>query len=609
MELKDDDGTSDGEKRLSLTRERLLHKRSKTFHSLPSRSNTKSKRTVKADSSELENVVRFERTRPSSCVTVDYESKQRLRTSSIPLLRPKTVSLTGKFNKNGKNHFQVLGTEISFGKNSKQNNEENKEFYSSFYGRRSRRRTNSAASNRSRNPSLGSSTEVLSARSRSGSKTALSRIPGLIKLNSSCDMKDFSEVEYDDDDEERRKKLRERFRHAVRLVSIFSVFCIGIRKYAEQEKSGEYDMYYLRDMLPDNEDKPTPVQESSLYFNKHLFSRDNTLHFPFWARWICAQDPSDRTDAEINKLVTLLRGIKSFNKFSREAQWHLCRTMTYEIALMTEDACRTATIICRERVEVLVVNRETVMEHCPDVFQKEFQEKMSILKSHDLFQRWDEKPLKQLCFESHIKELAHGKLVDPDSTASDAVQFILRGKIDMLRRLDLSAVLASKASISLCKKLPLPRPTSAIPRKGKSGVEYVSVGSLYKNDAWDLRTVFPNVFKEPGNILVSAGVRLLKVPKQRIIQLSPAGALEEFECNFVQNHRCPSDDELYQEYLSAQAWLEYRQKVVKNVIDCKHGHFIAHASCLSKGTSGWGAWPGKEIKAQEPKEDKDHDES
>jgi hypothetical protein len=51
-----------------------------------------------------------------------------------------------------------------------------------------------------------------------------------------------------------------------------------------------------------------------------------------------------------------------------------------EIALITEDACRTATVICRERVEVLVVNRETVMEHCPDVFQNEFQEKFNILK-------------------------------------------------------------------------------------------------------------------------------------------------------------------------------------------------------------------------------------
>ncbi|XP_048584959.1 mucin-17-like isoform X2 [Nematostella vectensis] len=126
-----------------------------------------------------------------------------------------------------------------------------------------------------------------------------------------------------------RAKLREKFRRAIRMVQIFSAFCIGIRRYAEQEKSTQYDLYYMRDMLPGNEDVPTPVQESSLYFNKHLFSRNNTLHFPLWARWTCCLAPEDRKEAEISKLVSLLRGMKSFNKFSREAQLKLCRTMTY----------------------------------------------------------------------------------------------------------------------------------------------------------------------------------------------------------------------------------------------------------------------------------------
>ncbi|KXJ13918.1 Cyclic nucleotide-binding domain-containing protein 2 [Exaiptasia diaphana] len=446
--------------------------------------------------------------------------------------------------------------------------------------------------------------------------------------------------------------LLQKFRHAVRLVSIFSTFCMGIRRYAEQEKSTEYDLYYLRDMLPDNEDKPTPVQEASLYFNKHLFSRDNTLHFPFWARWTCALDPSDRTDAEIHKLVTLLRGMKSFNKFSRHAQWHLCRTMTYaryekrriiirqghpgfcfyfivsgtvsvtvtrcdlktgiyvtntvdvlekndsfgEIALMTPDARRTATIICRERVEVLVVNRETVMEHCPDVFQRDFDEKFNVLRGHDIFKRWSNNSLKKLCFESHIKELAHGKLVDPDSTKSEAVYFIIKGKVDMLRRLDISAVIASKVSIRLYETKPLPRPSSAIPGKGKPQIEFVNVGSLTKNDSWDLRIVFTEGFAEPGNILVSAGVRLLKVPKQRILQMSPLGALDEFSKSFVLSHRSPTVDELYQEYMAAQSWIEYRQKVVQNVLDCKRGNHVAHMSSVTKGTSGWGPWPAKAAK-------------
>lgn len=201
MELTENDGVGESYRQQYLNRGRLLHKRSKTFHSLPSKSNKNSKSILREDSSEFEHVVR---TRPSSCAAI--ESKPRLRTSSIPLLRrPKTVSLTGKYSTTEKDNFLVLGKEIYFGKNTKQNKEGKKEFHSSFTGRR--RRT-SSASNRSRNPSLGSATEALSSRSRSGSRTTLSRVPGLIKLNNSFDMRDFSEVEHDDDDEERRKKVR-----------------------------------------------------------------------------------------------------------------------------------------------------------------------------------------------------------------------------------------------------------------------------------------------------------------------------------------------------------------------------------------------------------------
>ena len=41
----------------------------------------------------------------------------------------------------------------------------------------------------------------------------------------------------------------------------------------------------------------------------------------------------------------------------------------------------------------------------------------------------------------------------------------------------------------------------------------------------------------PGNILVSAGVRVLKVPKRRVIELSPRGHMESFEENFNPKHR------------------------------------------------------------------------
>lgn len=68
-----------------------------------------------------------------------------------------------------------------------------------------------------------------------------------------------------------------RFRRAVYLIRIFSSLFLSIRRYADQDKSRQYDFYYIRDMLPGDDDEPTPSKEMPITFNKHLFSRENTV--------------------------------------------------------------------------------------------------------------------------------------------------------------------------------------------------------------------------------------------------------------------------------------------------------------------------------------------
>jgi len=452
--------------------------------------------------------------------------------------------------------------------------------------------------------------------------------------------------------EERRQLALARFRRAVFLIRIFSSLCLNIRRYADQDKSRQYDLYYIRDMLPGNEDSPTLVKELPITFNKHLYSRDNTLHFPLWARLTCTKKPEDRTEAEMNKLVTLLRGMKSFGKFSREAQKNLCQTMAYacyerrrlivrqghpgfcfyfivsgsvsvtitrkdyktgiyvtntvdvlekneafgEIALISDESTRTASIICRERVEVLVVNRETILEYCPDVFQREYDEKIQVMRSHPLFHGWGEELLRSLTHRSHIREFSYGKLVDTDSTSSESIYFIIKGKIEMLRRVDLQAVLKSDVTVTSFQHRTVPRPVTSLPRKKGSNTTFINVGSLQPRDSWDLTTLGADGPSGQGNILVSAGVRVLKVPKRRVIELCPMGHMEVFQENFFPRHRCLTDEEVYRGYLAAESWLDYRKKVVRNVMDLKAGRFVAHVSATAKGSTGWTAWPGSQDK-------------
>lgn len=438
------------------------------------------------------------------------------------------------------------------------------------------------------------------------------------------------------ENEEKRKLAFFRFRRAVSLVRTFTALYLSIKKYADQDKTRQYDLYYMRDMLPDNKDRPTLMKELPFTFNKHLYSRENTLHFPLWARIICTKMPEYRSEAEMNNLVALLRGIKSFNKFSREAQRYLCQTMTYacyerrriivrqghpgfsfffivsgsvsvtitrkdeksgiyitntvdllekneafgEIALISEEAKRTATIICRERVEVLVVNRETILNYCPDVFQREHDEKIRVMKSHSLFAGWGEDLLRSLTHRSHIREFSYGKLVDIDSTVSESIYFIIKGKIEMLRRIDLRAVAESADKVN--------RPRGKLLRKtsGKKA-SFVNVGSLQANDSWDLKTLSDKIpSRQPGNILVSAGVRVLKVPKRRVVELMPKGYIEEFQKNFFSRHRYLTEEEVYSDYVVAETWLEYRKNVLRSVIDVKEGRLVANVSAAAKNSSG-----------------------
>ncbi|GFR61236.1 cyclic nucleotide-binding domain-containing protein 2-like [Elysia marginata] len=71
--------------------------------------------------------------------------------------------------------------------------------------------------------------------------------------------------------------------------------------------------------------------DASLAFNKHLFSRDRVMaHVPFWAQCILAIPPVDRSVTHCRKLHALLRGLRSFDKFTDEIQMALCKAFSLE---------------------------------------------------------------------------------------------------------------------------------------------------------------------------------------------------------------------------------------------------------------------------------------
>ncbi|KAK3590509.1 hypothetical protein CHS0354_037556 [Potamilus streckersoni] len=67
-----------------------------------------------------------------------------------------------------------------------------------------------------------------------------------------------------------------------------------------------------------------------------------------------------------------------------------------EVALISEDCIRTATIIAEEKTDLLVVDRALYNRAVRDVLAQEFEEKQNFVKNHRLFSNWAPKYRKQL---------------------------------------------------------------------------------------------------------------------------------------------------------------------------------------------------------------------
>lgn len=65
-------------------------------------------------------------------------------------------------------------------------------------------------------------------------------------------------------------------------------------------------------------------------FDASIFSRAQIkTSVPIWAKRIMAKSPLDRADDDCRKLHALLRGLKSFDKFTEPIQLAMCKAFTY----------------------------------------------------------------------------------------------------------------------------------------------------------------------------------------------------------------------------------------------------------------------------------------
>ncbi|XP_056008026.1 cyclic nucleotide-binding domain-containing protein 2-like isoform X3 [Ostrea edulis] len=245
----------------------------------------------------------------------------------------------------------------------------------------------------------------------------------------------------------------------------------------------------------------TSQEARRLAFNKMIYSKERAFaKVPKWALNIFEKDPDSRSEHECKRIHALLRGLKSFDKFTERIQLYMCRSFRYqsvepgrvilrrghvginfyfiysgsvfvnvedidskgirfektetvlmrgdsfgELALL-QDIRRTATITCRETCEVLVVDKETFAKVCPSIFQEELEEKEKFLSGLTLFspKYWTKEMMRTLCNEAQIQEYKTNKVVATDGKGEEWIYVCMEGKSQVIRRLLLDGPSTSK---------------------------------------------------------------------------------------------------------------------------------------------------------------------
>ncbi|CAD5112445.1 DgyrCDS1667 [Dimorphilus gyrociliatus] len=239
-------------------------------------------------------------------------------------------------------------------------------------------------------------------------------------------------------------------------------------------------------------------------FDASLFSRAQIkTSVPSWAKRIMAKGPLDRADDDCKKLHALLRGLKSFDKFTEPIQLAMCKAFTYfsvdcgrtilrrghvgqnfyfifsgsvfvnveetnskgqtfyktevvlkrgesfgELALL-KDIRRTATVTCRESCEMFVVDKEVFAQVCPRIFERELDEKLRFLKSINIFQNkfWSPDKLSSLAFDAQIQQFKTNKVVVKDSWKDEWFYICMTGQCKVIKCLSVHDVRNRRISV------------------------------------------------------------------------------------------------------------------------------------------------------------------
>lgn len=97
-----------------------------------------------------------------------------------------------------------------------------------------------------------------------------------------------------------------------------------------------------------------------------------------------------------------------------------------DVALMSEDCVRTATIIAEEVTDLLVVDRALYNRAVKEVLAKEYEDKVAFINNNPLFSAWTPRYKKQLTMAMFKEEFTYNTTLVKQGDPVEVIYFLIR---------------------------------------------------------------------------------------------------------------------------------------------------------------------------------------
>jgi len=235
-------------------------------------------------------------------------------------------------------------------------------------------------------------------------------------------------------------------------------------------------------------------EEKNLLFNPNDYKCRYQFSIPLWARKTCAKESEHRSEHEVQNIVSLMRQLKGFRKYSNRMQTLLGRIVRYErfgrrrvvirkghvgmsfymifsgsvgvvvegdedrafaneekpanmlqkgdafgeIALVRRSV-RSATIVCLENTDFLVIDKEDFYKLGIDkCAEEEMLLRYNFMRNMDIFSTWNSEDLKEVAEGGRIVQFLTDQVIEMDTTETEFVYILAKGQCDVIRLLDLT---------------------------------------------------------------------------------------------------------------------------------------------------------------------------